>query len=82
MSDDTIKRQYARLAGLPASQMRFSGELTPAQIEEVRWHFTANLAGFHNYVYAVKQDGGLVWNRWRRDPLMEMRGDYESWAHE
>jgi len=71
---DRVKERYARLFGLPAEQIRFFGELTPAQVEEVRRHFTAGLVEVDRWVYAVKRDGHLVTNRERRQPLLEAGG--------
>ena len=71
-----VKERYARKFGLPADQIRFFDELTPAQAEDVRRQFSAGLAGVHDYVYAVKRDGSLVWHRERRDLLLEMRGEF------
>ena len=69
-----VKYRYAQLFGLPAEQIRFFGELTPGQVEEVRQHFTAGLVDVDRWVYAVKRDGHLVWNRERRQELMEAGG--------
>ena len=64
---DKIKARYAEKFGLPAGQIRFFDELTPAQVEEVRHYFTAGLVSVERYVYAAKRDGGLVHRRERRD---------------
>lgn len=69
-----VKGHYARLFGLPAEQIRFFGELTPDQVDEVRWHYSAGLVDVDNYVYAVKRDGHLVVNRVRRELLTERGG--------
>ena len=72
MDRDRVKERYGRrLFGLPAEQVRFFGELTPEQVEEVRLHFTAGLVDVDNWVYAVSQDGHLVTSRERRQPLIE-----------
>lgn len=68
------KRRYAGMFGLPVEQIRFFDELTPAQVEEVREHFSARLVQVAGYVYAVRRDGHLVVRRERRDPLLERGG--------
>lgn len=72
--EDRVKERYGRKFGLPAEQIRFFGELTPVQVEDVRRYFTAGLIDVENYVYAVKRGGALVWNRERRDYLLERGG--------
>lgn len=76
MADDCIKSQYARRFGLPEEQIRFFGELTPKQVDQVRQQFSAGLVDVGSYIYAVTRDGSLVWRREKRDPLMEMRGEF------
>lgn len=72
MTEDRIKQHYARrLFGLPTDQIRYFGELNKAQIEEVRKYFSSGLVNVEQYIYAVKRDGHLVWQRERRDSLLE-----------
>lgn len=69
---DRVKRYYARrFFCLPVDQIRYFGELDEAQIKEVRKYFSSGLVNVGQYVYAVKRDGRLVWQRERRDLLME-----------
>jgi hypothetical protein len=65
------KQHYAHEFGLPEEQVRFFDELTPAQVEDVQRYFSAGLVGVDNYVYAVKRNGRLVWNRLKRNPWLE-----------
>lgn len=65
------KRHYAHQFGLPEDQIRFFGELTPAQVKEVQQYFTAGLVRVGMYVYAVRQDGHLVLRRELRNELLE-----------
>lgn len=69
------KQRYARKFCLPADQVRFFGELNDVQVEEVRQYFSSGLVGVGNYVYAVKRSGELVWQREKRDALMELRAE-------
>lgn len=64
-------RYYAHRFGLPEDQIRFFNELTPAQIKEVQYYFTAGLMRVNMYVYAVKRDGHLVLRRELRNELVE-----------
>jgi len=66
-----VKRWYGNKFALPAQQIRFFGELTKEQVEEVRKHFTSGLVNVEKYVYAIKRSGKLVWARERRDLLVE-----------
>jgi len=66
----TIKERYAKKFGLPASQIRWLGELTTAQLEQMAAHY--GQLDTEQYVYAAKRDGGLVWHREKRDLLMEL----------
>lgn len=70
-AEDIIKRRYARQFGLPASQIRFLGELNEAQLKEVRGYYSSTLENCENYIYAVKSGGTLVWGRKLRNQLME-----------
>jgi|GEM_PF-2611252 len=66
------KGGYARIHfGLPEEQIRFFDELTPDQVESVRWHFSASLVFADNYVYAVTRDGKLIPRRVERNPFIE-----------
>lgn len=67
------KQHYARKFGLHPEQVRYFDELTADQVEEVRRQFDARLIGVEDYVYAVKRDGGLVWRRIRRNPIIERK---------
>lgn len=72
MDGDGAKRYYARrFFCLPVDRIRYFGELNEAQVEEVRKYFSSGLVNVEQYVYAVKHDGCLVWQRERRDLLME-----------
>lgn len=72
MTDRRVKRHYARrFFCLPIGQVRYFGELNEAQVEEVRKYFSSGLVNVEQYVYAVRRDGRLVWQRERRDLLME-----------
>lgn len=71
---DRVKERYARQFGLPVEQIKFFGELTLDQVEEVRYYFTAGLIDVDKWIYAVKRDGHLVSNRERRQLLMEAGG--------
>lgn len=64
-----MKQIYARDFGLSVDQLRFFGELTEAQQAEVERLF--NLINPGDYIYAVKRDGGLVWERKKRDLVRE-----------
>ena len=75
---DRVKEHYGNLFGLPAEQIRFFDELTPAQVQEVRNQFTAGLVNVSNYVYAAKRDGRLVPRREARRPMIEMMGDWSN----
>lgn len=66
---DPIKAMYAREFGLPPEQIRFFDELSEDQRKQVFWSFNINRPSF--YVYAVKRDGNLVWERKARDFLRE-----------
>lgn len=59
-----IKRRAAARFALPVEQVRFYDELTPAQVAEVggSWGIKPKRS---DYFYAVKRDGGLVWDRVR-----------------
>ncbi len=72
----TMKYHYGALFGLPAEQIRFYWELTPEQVEEVRYYYTAGLVNVKDYVYAVKADGHLVVNRERRRWEYEALGEF------
>ena len=63
------KGKYLDRFGLPEEQLRFFGELTPGQVEEVRRQFSAALVGVEDYIYAVRRDGTLVPARERRNIL-------------
>jgi len=71
MLADNVRDFYARKFGLPAEQVKLFGELNPKQVCGVRRYFSAGLVNVENYVYAIKGDGELVWERFRRDRLME-----------
>ena len=73
-AQDRTRDFYARKFGLPSEQVKFFGELNEAQVEEVRQYFSAGLIGVGNYVYAVKRTGKLVWERLKRDELVEQLG--------
>lgn len=60
---------YARLFGLPVEQVFFFEDLTTALKNEVVYHFSST--GVNKFVYAVKEDGHLVWGRHKRDALNE-----------
>jgi hypothetical protein len=63
---------YARLFGMPVEQVFFFKDLTTAQENEVAYHFSSIDAS--KFVYAVKEDGHLVWSRHKRDALIERIG--------
>jgi hypothetical protein len=65
------KQRYARQFGLPPDQIKYFGELTRAQVRDVQRYFSAGLVNVSNYVYAIRQDGRLVWRREKRNPLLE-----------
>lgn len=66
----SAKYWYASvLFGLPESQIRYYGELPPAQKE--RCHYLFGKLGCESYVYAVKRDGDLVTSRERLRPEWE-----------
>lgn len=73
---DRVRQWYAREFGLPAEQVRYFEELTPAQVEKVRQYFSAGLVGVKDWMYAVKRDEDLVWHRVKRDGLVESRGEW------
>jgi hypothetical protein len=61
--DQRKRKRFARQFGLPADRIKLFDELTQEQIEEVQRAY-----GLYNadlYVFAVKRDGGLVWNRYK-----------------
>lgn len=69
----TAKYWYAtNLFALPEEQIRYYDELTPEQKE--RCHHFFGKSNCQLYVYAVKQDGELVWNRELKRPEYEVHG--------
>jgi hypothetical protein len=56
-----LKEQAARKMALPVDQIKFHSELTETQKARVVYYWGKNSLDL--YVYAVKQDGDLVWNR-------------------
>ena len=63
--DQQKRERFARLFGLPVDQIRLFDELTEEQVDEVQQVYS--LYNADAYVFAVKQDGGLVWNRYKID---------------
>jgi len=62
----------ARSFVLPVEQIRYYTELTGFQkIEAGRYWGT--LPAYTNYIYAVKRDGSLVWDRKRIEELYRYR---------
>ena len=66
-----MKLFYARQFGLSVSQIKYYNELTDAQKLEVSRLFNNITPG--NYIYAVKRDGNLVWERKSRNFRHEAR---------
>ena len=66
-----MKDLYAREFGLPVEQIRFSDELTPERLSEVRQVFGIGLCSARNWVYAVRDDGGLVLRMVGRSEALE-----------
>ena len=70
----TAKYWYAvDLFALPVDQIRYYSELTAKQKKRCHWLFGKTDAD--KFVYAVKQDGDLVWNRERKRPEWEALGN-------
>lgn len=61
--DDNTRDRYARMFGLPSTQVKLFDELADEQREQVNDQFSLHNAS--SYVYAVKQDGELVWRRFK-----------------
>ena len=57
------KQTAARRFNLPVEQIKTYDELTPAQKEQAAHYFGEGARGYSAYLYAVKKDGNLVWNR-------------------
>lgn len=58
------RERFARKFGLPADQIRTFEELSLPQRAEVARVYSLHNAGA--YVYAVKRNAALVWNRFKR----------------
>jgi len=74
----TLKSFYAKKFGLPIEQIRFFGELTEEQKECATYQFGTGRAGYDAYIYAIKQSGGLVPRREKRDLLTEAQTTGET----
>lgn len=69
------KQMYAsHLFALPVEQIRYYDELTPEQLEQCHHYFGISQENNRKYVYAVKKNGGLVWNRELKRPEWESIG--------
>lgn len=63
--DQQKRERFARQFGLPVEQVKLFEELTQEQVDEVQRVYGTYHADL--YVFAVKRDGGLVWNRYKID---------------